>query len=175
LEANQVFLEILGESPNDFRKNLDVAVTFAMMGRVEESVPYFARAERACHGSPDSIFFMNYSNVKLLQGDNEEALRFAERARGIDKDRPKSPAHAFYAHMGVRCGQVDSTVQYLAEFHACYPKEAWIWKIRALEEESDGTKRLTPEFLEFMQTQSERFNRSTAIPGPPAKGLWVTD
>lgn len=159
-EANQVFLEILNETPNDFKKNLDVAATFAMMGRVEESIPYFERAERLSHGSPDSVFFMNYSKVTLLQGDKEKALRLAERARDLDKDRPKSPAHPFYAHMGVRCGQVDNTVQYLAEFHACYPKESWVWTVRAIEEAEDGSKKLAPEFLKFMQTQSERFNRA---------------
>jgi|GEM_PF-3714207 len=162
-EANQVFIEILDESPNDFRKNLDVAATFAMMGKVEESVQYFVRAERVSHGSPGSSFFINYSKVKLLQGDKKDALKFAERAKDLDKDLPRSAAHAYYAHMGVRCGQVDSTAQYLAEFHACYPKETWIRTIKTLEEEGDGTKKLAPEFLEFMQAQSERFNQGIKL------------
>lgn len=159
-EANQVFQEILADLPSDYQRNLDVAASLAMMGRVEESIPHFTRAERFHQGAPDSIFYMNYAKVKLLQGDNEEALKLAEKARDIDRDRPKSPAHAFYAHMGIRCGQVDSTIHYLAEYHSCYPKEPWIWRIQALEEENDGKKRLTPEFLKFLQAQSERFNRA---------------
>ncbi len=96
-EANQEFQDILKESPNDYRKNLDVAATYAMMGRVEESINYFSRAERGYPVPLDSIFFMNYSKVKLLHGDKENALRLAERAMNIDRDQPKSPAHAFYS------------------------------------------------------------------------------
>ena len=156
-KAREIYEEIYEENPNNYDNLLRLGISLSLTGNVEDCVPFFDRAEKMAESKDDSVFCINYSQVNLLIGDKPKALQYAGKAKDIDWHNPQSPAHQFYLHMTMRCGDTDTTVRYMVDFHETYPKEAIVQKIKALDEDETGQRKPSDEFMARLKDMEERF------------------
>ncbi|MBN1214554.1 MAG: hypothetical protein JXA99_03840 [Candidatus Lokiarchaeota archaeon] len=158
-EANKIFIQIYHEDPQNYNNLINCALTYFYMGRIEESIKYFKRAERLNEAKSDSSFFINYSRALLLLGDERQALSYGETAKNLDIDKVKSISHSYYIHLAIRCGETNNAFDYLYDFHSKFPKVDFIKSLKLLENDEGGQKSITSEFREFLNNSRKNFEK----------------
>ena len=156
-DALQIFKEVYSEIPNDFNNVCNIANCLGLLGKVEESIKYFKEALTFKEAENNSLLLLDYCKILILSNNNENALKIAEKARDIDIHNPKSPAHSFYMHVNIRCGETDQLVKYMSDFHSTYPKEDIVQTVKAFETDDDGNKILTDEFKNRINNDQKQF------------------
>jgi len=156
-EAQLILEKTYYKDPLKDSNILNLSTCLALQGKIEESIRLYNKAEKLEKIKKDSKFYMQYSQLSLLNEDKESALKYAEKAKDIDIDIPKSSAHSFYMQMSLRCGKTDQTVEYMMDYHSSFPKEMLVKTIKAVEDKNGNEKQLTDEFKNELLKINERF------------------
>lgn len=99
------------------------------------------------------------SDVYILKNNLDKAYEYAEKAKELVKDLPKSKIHNFFVLRSLRCNKVDDGVIHITKFIEEYPKvEAGFKCIRSKGVNKEGKEELPSEIIDFFKKQGEDFN-----------------
>lgn len=107
------------------------------------------------------IIYAMLSNIEVLNRNLDKALEYCEKARELVEDFPKSDIHSFYVARCLRCNDVNLGIKHMYEFIDSYPKiNDWVKPIKALERDENGNEKLAKEMNEFINKDSEAFQKT---------------
>ena len=151
-------LEKLFKTNNDYKIIFNAANEYFRCNELERSMEILNNLEDKNVSFLEKIYVMK-SNIYILKNDLEKSYEYAEKAKEMVKDFPKSEIHNFFVSRSLRCNKIDSGVIHINEFLESYPKvDDWVKSIKSIDVDSDGNEILSPEITEFLEIQSNEFN-----------------
>lgn len=152
------------KNPKDFHLLFSLGNFSIRTGSIEEGIRYLhdSLQEQDSINSLSSIF-ISLSQAYILLSDYKKALHYAQKAKDADLKIPSSNAHSYFMHTSIRCGDINTGVEYMIDYHNHYPKHNIVKSIPSLMRDSEGAETLDPEFIDFLKNQHIAFDNALNI------------
>lgn len=150
-------LEHLYKINNNYETLFNAANEYFRCNELDKSLDILKNLEKSGVNFLEKIYVM-ISNIYVLKNELCIAYKYAEKAKELVVDIPKSEVHNFFVGRSLRCNKVDNGVIHINEFRESYPKvDDWVKFFKSREVDDDGNEGLSLEIKEFLKVQSEGF------------------
>lgn len=150
-------LENLYKINNDYETVFNAANEYFRCNELDKSLDILKYLEQNGVGFLEKVLAM-ISNIYVLKNELDIAYIYAEKAKDLVVDIPKSEIHNFFVGRSLRCNKVDNGVIHINEFRESYPKvDDWVKCFKSIEVDDEGHEELSAEIKEFLKVQSEEF------------------
>lgn len=151
-------LEQLYKINSDYEALFNAANEYFRCNELDKSLNIFRNLEQKGVSFLEKVYVM-ISNIYVLKNELDIAYEYAEKAKELVVDIPKSEIHNFFVGRSLRCNKVDNGVIHINEFRESYPKiDNWVKSFNAIEVNDEGDEELSAEIKEFIKEHSEGFN-----------------
>lgn len=142
---------------SDYETLFNASNEYFRCNELDKSLDILKSLEQKRVNFLDKVYVM-ISNIYVLKNELDVAYEYAEKAKELVVDIPKSEVHNFFVGRSLRCNKVDNGVIHINEFRESYPKvDDWVKCFKAIEIDDEGNEELSAEIKEFLKVQSEGF------------------
>ncbi|WP_286910849.1 tetratricopeptide repeat protein [Clostridium sp. UBA1652] len=151
-------LEKLYTINNNYETLFNAANEYFRCNELDKSLDILNILEKSEVKFLERVYIMK-SNIYILKNNLNGAYEYAEKAKELVIDIPRSEVHNFFVGRSLRCNKIDNGVVHINEFRESYPKvDDWFKCVKSIEIDEDGNEELSEEIKSFLKEHSRGFN-----------------
>ncbi|ATD56760.1 hypothetical protein BTM21_02940 [Clostridium chauvoei] len=151
-------LEKLYTIDNNYETLFNAANEYFRCNELDKSLNILNKLEKSNVKFLEKVYIMK-SNIYILKNNLNDAYEYAEKAKQLVIDIPRSDVHNFFVGRSLRCNKIDNGVIHINEFRQAYPKvDDWFKCFNSIDVDEDGNEELSEEIKSFFKEQSQGFN-----------------